>query len=156
MQKLINKITADFPGFQVVASPHAHWSPKNNTVGYTENGNETDSAISLLHEIAHARLGHKSYKLDIELLIMEVEAWALAKKLAASYGINIERDTIEDCLDTYRDWVYRRSICPRCSCCGLQQNSRLYKCFNCSNEWRVSSSRFSRPYRLQVASNYKF
>lgn len=103
---------------------------------------------SLLHETGHALLDHTSYKADFELLRLEVEAWERAKLLAADLDVAIDEDHIQDCLDTYRDWLFKRSICPQCNTKCLQQGDFVhYRCFNCHTVWRVSSSRFCRAYR---------
>jgi hypothetical protein len=53
-------------------------------------------------------------------------------------------------LDTYRDWLYKRSICPTCTAKCLQQGDFVhYRCFNCHTTWRVTASRFCRAYRRQ-------
>jgi hypothetical protein len=75
------------------------------------------------------------------------KGWEKAKQLAESLNYTIDPDHIQDCLDTYRDWLYQRSTCPTCTNCSLQTNSRTYACFNCGTNWNVSSSRMCRPYR---------
>lgn len=102
---------------------------------------------ALLHEVSHALLGHQTYHTDVELLQLEVAAWARAEQLAADFDIHIEADHIQDCLDTYRDWLHGRSICPTCTTRSLQQSDHHYRCHNCHTSWRVSASRFCRPYR---------
>jgi hypothetical protein len=125
------------------------WSPKNSTIMYNEATlSENTGTWALLHEAGHALLGHRSYKTDVELLMLEVEAWQAAKDLARDNGINIDDEHIQDCLDTYRDWLHQRSTCPACGVVCLQDTPRSYRCHNCHNCWLVSASRFCRPYRL--------
>jgi hypothetical protein len=79
---------------------------------------------------------------------MEVAAWEYAKELAKRYGVSIDEDHVQDCLDSYRDWLYKRSICPACGTKSIQQDQELqYQCFNCRSMWGVAASRFCRPYR---------
>ena len=84
------------------------------------------------------------------LLKLEVEAWEKAKEVALKLDIKIDPNHIEDCLDTYRDWLYKRSVCPKCSNKSLQQSDfNHYECFNCHMRWRVTTSRFCRTYRMK-------
>ncbi len=124
------------------------WSPETNEVIYAMQPGDRTAAWSLLHETSHALLGHTTYTTDFELLKLEVAAWDKAKKLAKIFDICIDEDHVQDCLDSYRDWIYARSICPRCGNKSLQQaNLRHYKCFNCHMIWQVTPSRFCRAYR---------
>lgn len=126
------------------------WSPKNRRVLYVEQAlNTKKGQWSLLHELSHALLEHNNYKNDFELLQFEVAAWQQARKLASELDIEIDQNFVEDCLDTYRDWLHQRSTCPTCGQGGLQHDSRTYRCHNCLSEWQVSQSRFCRPYRMK-------
>lgn len=110
--------------------------------------NEHIATWSLLHETGHALLGHTSYVADIELLKLEVAAWDRAKQLAKELGTSIDENHIQDCLDTYRDWLDKRSICPNCGTKSIQTDKgSKYRCFNCHTTWRVSNNRFGRAYR---------
>jgi hypothetical protein len=144
---LLTRVSQDYPQLHFSEGNVFSWSPKNKTITY-KTGPQKVRAWSLLHELAHAVLEHKSYQTDFELLLLEVAAWDKAKELSENYGIQIDEDHIQDCIDTYRDWLYQRSTCPLCSCTSLQHNSTTYRCFNCSTSWTVTASRFCRPYRL--------
>lgn len=133
-----------------------YWSPATQTVHYASAEPESDcSTWALLHEAAHAKLTHRNYASDLELLMLEVEAWDEAKRIARHIGIEIDCDHIEDCLDTYREWLHQRSTCPTCGVVSLQEHANLYRCFNCLNDWQVSTSRFCRPYRLSKHGSKK-
>lgn len=149
MQKLLRKVRGDYPKITFRQSDKFCWSPKKSEVLYdTSDQNSPTSDWSLLHEVGHALLEHKTYSSDIELIEMEAAAWQKAQELGRNYGHKIDEDHIQDCLDTYRDWLHQRSACPRCNNRSLQQDNRHYKCFNCGQIWVVSASRFCRPYRL--------
>ena len=127
-----------------------YWSPATKTIHIVDG--LLDTAIgqwSLLHEVAHAQLNHNSYVDDSALLKLEVEAWEMAKKTALTFKIQIDEEHIQDCLNTYRDWLYARSTCPTCALNSLQVDQTTYLCLNCSTRWSVSQSRFCRPYRMQ-------
>lgn len=147
---LLKEVKKRFPELTFAPSSAFYWSPKQQTIFYEpEKLGELVSAWALLHEISHALLKHTTYKNDVNLLVYEVAAWQQAEKLAKDFNITIDPDHIEDCLDTYRDWLYARSTCPTCSLNALQIRANTYRCLNCQCEWQVSPSRFCRPYRMQ-------
>ena len=147
-QKMVLKLQGDFPEITFAADSSFYWSPKKQTVHYQEEAkNEKQSTWALLHEVGHALLGHRDYVSDFNLLQLEIEAWEQAKKLAHTYKVAIDENHIQDCLDTYRDWLYQRSTCPRCTSSSLQIDTRQYSCLNCNEVWRVSRSRKCRTYR---------
>ncbi len=143
----IAKLREDYPQFKFRKGAREHWSPKTQTISFTTEQPLRRLQCGMLHELAHALLGHTTYNSDLELLKMESQAWQLAAQLANKYDLKISDDHIQNCLDTYRDWLHRRSTCPSCGTHVLQQNSNSYKCFNCQTSWQVSSGRFVRPYR---------
>lgn len=148
MEKLIAKLQAEFPELQFTPGKQFSWSPETGEISYNAQTADRRAAWSLLHETGHALLRHRTYKADFELLRLEVAAWEKARELAQEIGLAINEDHIQDCLDTYRDWLYKRSICPTCTTKCLQQDDySFYRCFNCHAVWRVSASRFCRAYR---------
>ena len=151
MSNLLKKLSDDFPGIKFVEGQSFYWSPSDRTVTYKDLSTQPEkSEWSLLHEVSHGILGHLSYNSDFELVKLEVEAWQYAKKLATKYHIKIDPEHIQDCLDTYRDWLHRRSTCPECGTVSIQTDPKSYKCINCAAIWHVSNSRFCRPYRMLV------
>ncbi len=155
MEKLLKKLSVGFPDLKFIRGNQCRWSPGDRTITYTTDTSEDCASWALLHELAHATLNHTTYRMDIDLLLMEVAAWEKAKQLAKNYGFAIDDGHIQDCLDTYRDWLDQRSTCPTCGNNSLQQGSEEYQCFNCQTLWRVSSSRFCRPYRQKNRSKNK-
>jgi ribosomal protein L37AE/L43A len=144
---LVAKLRKDYSDFKFVAGREEHWSPKRKTITYNPRQDKELLCFGVLHELAHAMLGHNTYHSDFELLKLESDAWELASDIGAKYGITINDEHIQNCLDTYRDWLHRRSSCPNCGTHVLQRDSACYECFNCHATWRVSSGRFVRPYR---------
>jgi hypothetical protein len=145
MEQLIHRLQQDFPAFRFTLGEAPCWSPSSKQIAYQSKDTAT-ARLSVLHELGHALLGHETYHSDASLLQKETSAWSKAVALAKQYGIAIDSDHVQNCLDTYRDWLHRRSTCPRCHSHGIQQD-RIYTCFNCARTWRVSSARFCRPYR---------
>ena len=146
MEMLIEKLITDFPSYQFVPGSYLHWSPRKQSIFYPKEGSLTD-VWGIFHELGHAELGHMNYQTDTALLRMEVAAWSKAQRIARHYSIIIEETHIENCLDTYRDWLYKRSACPSCNSNGCQVTHTKYICTNCSHVWTVSQTRFCRPYR---------
>jgi hypothetical protein len=150
--KLLKQLTKTYPELTFSESEQFYWSPKKMTVFYDPKKLAIDTGSwSLLHETSHGILGHRSYSSDFELLKYEVEAWQKAKDIAREYDIQIAQEHIEDCLDSYRDWLYARSTCTLCRLNSLQVSDNTYECLNCGNVWRVSASRFCRPYRMALS-----
>lgn len=148
MTTLLEKLSVEFPFFSFVPGKSFFWSARNKEIQYNKDQLLTNAgAWSLLHELGHALCNHQSYNSDVELLILERDAWERAREIAKQYNVSIDENHIEDCMDTYRDWLYQRSSCPRCTVHSIQKSSTTYHCYNCGQTWTVSVSRFCRPYR---------
>lgn len=145
--KLIEALKKDFPDFIFIEGSRAYWSPETRQVYYNLDLDSELNDWGLLHELGHAVLRHDSYTTDIDLLQKEVAAWAQADSIAKKYKITINEEYAQNCLETYRNWLYKRSTCPACGAHGAQSTDRQYRCFNCAERWNVSTSRFCRPYR---------
>ena len=151
--ELLKKLK-DYCGNSILFSPAEsyYWSPKDKTVFY-QVGDKTEIGLwTLLHEACHGLLEHKTYESDFELVVLEVESWERAERLAVDFGLKIDHDHVQDCLDSYRDWQYKRSLCPNCDLGGVQVDQKTYKCLFCGSRWHVSSERFFRPYRRRQTS----
>lgn len=148
MQSTLKHLQLAYPGLSFKPGAQFCWSPETHEIHYQAAASGPKAVWSLLHETGHALMQHASYKADFQLIKLEVAAWEKAKELASVIGVTIDEDHIQDCLDTYRDWLYKRSICPTCRTKCLQQNDYAhYRCFNCHTTWRVTPSRFCRAYR---------
>ena len=147
---LLRRLRRDYPRIRLAPAERDYWSPENQTVFYNRRARGRRRSWSLLHELAHALLDHRQYQSDFELLKMEAQAWYRAGQLGDQYGIAISDRHVQHCLDTYRDWLHRRSTCPTCGVRSLQRDERHYDCGNCGTRWRVTAQRFNRPYRLKV------
>lgn len=146
MNELVLKLRQHYPDITFVEGDIFHWSPQKKQVTYTNSKND-QAAWSLLHETGHALLDHASYTSDMQLLKKEVAAWQKAVQLAPEFDIKIHDDHIQDCLDSYREWIHKRSTCPTCSLKGFQEAPDTYTCLNCKAAWHVGTERFCRPYR---------
>jgi len=147
----IERLQADFPEFRFMRAKEFWWSAAQGTV-YIDPDIENGHAYTL-HELSHALLDHKGYERDVELLKLERDAWEHAQAvLAPKYGIGIEKDVVQDNLDTYRHWLHARSACPECEAIGIQARNHLYRCVACNYSWRVNEARLCalRRYSLQT------
>ncbi len=153
MEELVSNLSKTMPEVNFRIGKTFCWSPKTKRVSYVPSSTQPALAIwSLLHETSHALLNHRDYTTDFELLQMEVAAWQKARELARQYHQKIDEEHIEACLNTYRDWLYRRSTCPVCDLQSLQVDPTHYECLNCHSVWKVTASRFCRPYRLSSST----
>lgn len=145
---LLKQLSVDFPDINFEPDKTFRWSSESHTVFY--NSSSRYAPWSLLHEVGHMVRGHSGYKSDAALVRMEVEAWEEALELAGRYGIEIDEDYVQDCIDSYRNWQYSRGKCPVCSLTGVERADGQYKCINCGEQWRVTTNRFCRVYRKRA------
>ncbi len=145
---VLDQLILAYPDLNFRSAKEFYWSPKNQTVYYQSDALQTDSGVwALMHEVSHGLKNHQTYTSDFELLLFEVQAWEKAKEESKHFGVDIDAEHIENCLDTYRDWLYARSTCINCHVNSFQISPQVYMCINCGGNWRVSTSRFCRPYR---------
>lgn len=148
MDNLIPTLSKTYPDITFTEGSRFYWSPRNRSVVYKKSSLLHNRGLwSLLHELSHGLLDHSTFETDFELLCMERDAWEHARKISKDFGISLDDNHVQDCLDSYRQWLYLRSTCPNCTSAGLQIRSGSYRCINCNNTWSVSRSRMSRSYR---------
>ncbi|NCU38170.1 hypothetical protein EOL96_03915 [Candidatus Saccharibacteria bacterium] len=145
ISSLIKKLADDSHNYPHLANltflkgSYFAWNHTNITITY--DASDMQSPVLLLHEYGHAILNHQSYATDIRLLSMERDAWDIAIKNGKLFGVNIKLTQIEDALDTYRDWMHARSLCPKCDATGLQSAPNQFTCVACQNTWKVNDAR---------------
>lgn len=146
ISSLVKQLVATYPDFIFESSSVYAWSPLEKTIYYADN-----DPAQLLHELAHALLGHRTFDRDLQLIDMERQAWQYAKeKLAAKYRVDIDEDAIENAMDTYRTWLHDRSTCPNCQSTGVQTDPATYQCLACMAKWRVNDARTKELRRLRI------
>ena len=145
---LLQRFRKEYPDILFVPSDNTYWDSEKKTIFYQLSSE--NFLWSVLHELGHAQQQHSTYKNDLQLLIMEKEAWSAAKELGNKFQVKFDENYVEDCLDSYRDWLHRRSLCPVCNQTGIQNDSLQYICLNCKSKWEVSISRFCRSYRRTI------
>lgn len=126
----LRQLKEDFSEFKFInGKKFAFRPPKTIVLGSPEPFSE----LLALHEVSHAILKHRTFKMDVERLRMENEAWEKARELAADYGIDVDADLIQDELDTYRDWLHAKSKCKKCGLTCYQDLDGIYHCPRCEN-----------------------
>lgn len=128
--EFLQRLKENYPEFRFIeGSKFAFRPPKTIVLGPPEPFSE----LLALHEVSHAILKHKTFRMDIERLKMESEAWEKAQELAARYNIEIDENLIQVELDTYRDWLHNKSKCRACGLTRFQTPDGTYHCPRCEN-----------------------
>jgi hypothetical protein len=132
-------ITKHFPDLTFVSGRFFMWSPISRTVTYDPKRIKTNNGrLALIHEIGHARLEHRTYKYDFELIKMEMDAWDFARAWAPKFGLKIDEDHIARAIDSYDYWLTKRATCPDCTNFSLQKDRNAFGCFACGAKWKVN------------------
>jgi hypothetical protein len=147
--KLLHSLITEFPEVNFQPGQYFKWSADKKVLFY--NLSLQNASALMLHELSHVLLGHNDYELDIELVNKESVAWKYAQKeLASRYGVTITDDDIEDAMDSYREWLHKRSLCPDCETSSFQTKTGTYKCLACRCQWRANDARESRLRRYKL------
>lgn len=126
--RLLERVRKDYPEIRFrTGARFSFRSPRTIIVGPAE----PDDSLLLLHEMGHALLKHRDFKTDAMRLKMEREAWGKARELALRYKVEFDDELVERELDTYRDWLDKRSRCPRCNLTRYQTPNGIYHCPRC-------------------------
>jgi hypothetical protein len=153
MDTLVANLQRDYPQLSLRTESSFYWSATTEQIFYDVRDQTIFGKWSLLHEVGHALLSHNHFQLDLQLLQYELAAWEYAKTLGQRYELAAQEDYIQDCLDSYRDWLHKRATCPTCGTTSIQSDvsPQKYYCFNCHRQWQVGSSRLCRIYRRRIS-----
>lgn len=127
-ETLLTRVKQDFPELRFRMGKKFTFRPPKTVIMGPQ---ERLWGLLLLHELSHAILGHRSFRMDVERLKMESAAWEKAAELAECYGVIVDEDLIQDELDTYRDWLHTKSRCPKCGLTRFQTPDGAYHCPKC-------------------------
>lgn len=133
MQELIERLRSDYPHLRFKEGKRFSFRPVRTIIFVLgPGGNEQKfNKLQLLHELGHAVLEHKNFATDPERLQMERAAWEQAQILCEKYDVEYDEDFVEMALDTYRDWLHRKSTCSKCGLTCYQTRDGKYHCPNC-------------------------
>ena len=127
-KELIERLRVDYPELRFrEGAKFAFRPPRTIVLGPSQ----PFWGLLALHEVSHAVLKHKGFKMDVERLKMESLAWEKAKELADRYNIEVDEDFVQGELDTYRDWLHQKSRCPVCGLTRFQTPDSQYHCPSC-------------------------
>jgi len=130
LDPLIERIKVDHPDLIFKnGQKFSFRPPRTITIGPKEPHME----LLLMHELGHALLGHNNYGTHIDRLKMESAAWEKAKELSKIYGIVYVEGVAQTELDTYRDWLHQKSLCPICGLTRYQDPGGIYHCPHCES-----------------------
>lgn len=134
LDKFVTRLKTDFVQLRFLDGKRFTFRPKRTIIlepvaDYADRCEQYK--LSALHELGHALLEHNFYTTDPERLRMESEAWKKAKDLCLQYGVKFDSEYVENELDTYRDWLHRKSCCPRCGLTRFQTRDGEYHCPGC-------------------------
>ncbi len=139
LTSLLKRIARDNPDISFTPGETFSWNHAAKEIIYDPTH---QSPAQLLHELAHALLGHQTYQRDIQLVGMERDTWEYARTtLGPQYKVVISDEIIQLSLDSYRDWLHARSTCPQCDATGIEQRKQQYLCPACAYTWRVNEAR---------------
>ena len=124
------KIKNNYPELVFKAGKRFSFRPPRTVVVGPE---EPQDELLLLHELGHALSRHVMFDTGAKRLKMEREAWEKARVLAAVYSVEFDDSLVEAELDTYRDWLDKKSRCPRCGLTRYQTPDGTYHCPRCEN-----------------------
>lgn len=130
MNDLLMRLQEDFPEFVFKQGEKFAFKPPRTIVVEPK---EPNASLLLLHELGHALSGHRNFGTGVQRLKMEREAWEKARELCATYGVNYDEEAVETELDTYRDWLDKKSRCPACGLTRFQTSDGQYHCPRCEN-----------------------
>ena len=131
------ELSSEFKDYKFVPSTRFKWRAPNSIFFEKNSGVPMPYfALLTLHELGHALSGHKDYKTDVERLRIESEAWQRAKHLIAehpNWDLEYNEDFAENELDSYRDWLHKKSKCKRCGLTCYQTADGKYHCPTCDD-----------------------
>lgn len=122
------KVKSDFPDLRFREGTKFAFRPPSTIIIGSEEPNDS---LLLLHELGHALSGHRSFDTEVKRIKMEREAWDKARELASDYGVKYDEDLVENELDTYRDWLHKKTRCPKCGLTRFQTPDGGYHCPRC-------------------------
>jgi hypothetical protein len=133
------EIIASYPEQKFLPAGYFAYDASDDVINYDPVMLKTiDGKLALLHEICHAVLGHFHYRFDFELFAMEMDAWNLTRKLASKHQLSINEAYINECMESYQEWLTKRGTCPKCDEFNMQSVPNQFKCYRCHTRWKVS------------------
>lgn len=131
----LDTIKTAYPEFTFRPGRKFLFRPKK-TICYLEA--DDNFRLLLLHELAHALLGHFSYDKSLERLQIERDAWEKTRELCEKHSVPFDESIAETELDTYRDWVHQKTLCKTCGLTCLEVSPESLYCPFCQKTYKKS------------------
>lgn len=143
-REFLGRVKGAYPQFCFKAGRKFMFRPRR-TIIYEEIAGE-EFKLLLLHELGHATLGHFSFKTAVERLAKERDAWEKTRELAEGFGVEFDEEMAQGNLDTYREFLHQKTLCPECGLSTLEIGTEKLFCPGCQREIssRCSHSRRGR------------
>ena len=129
---LLLSITNKYPQFTFKPGQKFLFRPPH-TIHYVIG--EKNFRFLLLHELAHALLGHFSYQTSLERLKIERDAWDYTRSLCSEEKIPVLETVAEAELDTSRNWVHQKTLCKKCGLSCIEVNKTTLFCPKCQKTY---------------------
>ncbi|MBR3320251.1 hypothetical protein IKG20_03035 [Candidatus Saccharibacteria bacterium] len=131
----LESIKTAYPKFSFLPGRKFLFRPPK-TIYYLES-NENFRFL-LLHELSHAVLGHFTFEKSLERLQLERDAWEKTRELCKTYDVPFDESLAEEELDTYRDWVHKKTLCKTCGLTCLEVSPESLYCPFCQKFYKKS------------------
>lgn len=132
-------IIVAYPQQQFLPAGYFAYDASENIVNYDpERIKDNMGKLALLHEVAHSLLGHFHYLFDFELYSMEMDAWNMTRDLAQQHHVQTNEAYIQQCMDSYDNWITERGTCPGCYEFNIQSIPGEFRCYRCKTRWEVN------------------
>lgn len=132
-QEFLETIKIKYSNFSFKSGSKFLFRPRKTIYYLEENPN---FCLLLLHELAHALLGHFSYETSLERLEIERDAWEKTKKLCKIHSIPYLEDFAEEELDTYRNWTHQKTLCKNCGLTCIEIDLNHLYCPLCRKTYK--------------------
>ena len=141
-EQFLQDVRVEYPELKFRAGKKFMYRPPRTIMYEKQDGSEQKwCVLQLLHELGHALSGHQDFKFDVERVRMEREAWEKARELDVNYRQKYgaewlecyDEEYVEAAMDSYRDWLHRRSKCSKCGETRYQGSDGRYHCVFCEN-----------------------
>ena len=132
-QEFLKNLKTEYLEFSFKPGPKFLFRPRK-TIYYLEE--DSNFRLLLLHELAHALLGHFSYETSLERLEIERDAWEKTGKLCKTYSIPYLEEFAEEELDTYRNWTHQKTLCKNCGLTCIEIDLRHLYCPFCQKTYK--------------------
>ena len=126
--EFINLLKTKYPNFIFKESDSFSFHPPH-TIKYCPLS--PNFALQTLHELGHGLLSHKTFKTSLERLKIERKAWNKAQELCRLLDVPYDEAFVEDSLDSYRNWLHKKTTCKKCGLTCYQTPDKKYHCPRC-------------------------